>query len=283
MSTRATFEPSADPMRSRQPLPIVETAPERLFRVARVNEADGVVSSSMPTGAWVERADGQVPAGSLGVLVDNVLGYAVLVDRPLDHWSVSSEISIDICAPIEPGATLFGEARPVHSDSRGAVTSGQVVDDRGRLVAVCRQHGRYVKHLPELGATDDAGRLEPEEPAQAGSVFDLLGARPQASKERALLDLQATPALVNPLRNVHGGITLCAADLTAIAALETGGRLMETASIHVAYVRPIPLGTAVRFEATVVHSGRSFAVAHVHARNADGKICATATVTAAAR
>lgn len=268
---------------SRQPFLIVETAPERLFRVARVSEADTVVSSSMPAGSWVGRGEAGVPTGSLGVLVDNVLGYAVLVDRPLDHWSVSSEISIDMCAPIEPGTTLFGRARPVHSDPRGAVTSGQVVDQQGRLVALCRQHGRYVKRLPELAPADDADLLRPEEPAQARSVFDLLGLRPEASDERAVLDLLATPSLVNPLHNVHGGITLCAADLTALAALESAGRPMETASIHVAYVRPIPLGTTARFEAAVVHSGRSFAVARVDARNADGKICATATVTAAAR
>jgi uncharacterized protein (TIGR00369 family) len=274
---------TTNPSAVRQPLLIVETAPEQLFRVARVSEADRVVSSSMPTGSWVARGDAGVPTGSLGVLVDNVLGYAVLVDRPVDQWSVSSEISIDMCAPIEPGATLYGQARPVISDPRGAVASGEVVDEDGRLVAVCRQHGRYVRHLPELGAADDGVLLRPDEPVQAGSVLDLLGLRPEASDERAVLDLLATRSLVNPLRNVHGGITLCAADLTALAALESSGRPMETASIHVAYVRPIPLGTTARFEATVVHSGRSFAVARVDARNAEGKICATATVTAAAR
>lgn len=277
--------PSAFPAGSgtRQPLLIVETAPEELFRVARVTETDGLVSSSMPIGAWLERGDSQVPAGSLGVLVDNVLGYAVLVDRPPNHWSVSSEISIDICGPIEPGGTLFGSARPVRSDSRGSVTSGEVVDEQGRVVAVCRQHGRYVPGLPDFAQPGRAVRSRAEVPTDPGSVHDLLGRAPVPEGEAATLDLAATSALVNPLGNVHGGITLLAADLTALAAMEAAGQPMTTASIHVAYVRPIPLGSTARFEATVVHQGRTFAVARVEARNAAGKLCATATVTAAAR
>lgn len=267
----------------RQPFLIVETAPERLFRVARVNEADGVVSSSMPTGVWVERDKGHVAAGSLGVLVDNVLGYAVLVDRPLGHWSVSSEISIDMCAPVEPAATLFGDARPAHADSRGAVSSGQVVDERGRLVALCRQHGRYIENLPDLSAVDVPEPPGFDEPAHPGSVFELLSARPETSDERAVLDLVATPALVNPLHNMHGGITLCAADVTALAALESAGGPMATSSIQVNYIRPIPLGSSVRFEATVLHSGRTFGVARVDVRNAEGKVCAAATVAAGSR
>jgi uncharacterized protein (TIGR00369 family) len=268
---------------SRQPLLIVETVPERLFRVARVSQADQVVSNSMPTGAWVERGDGLVPAGSLGVLVDNVLGYAVLLERPLDHWSVSSEISIDLCAPIESGSTLFGRARPVHSDARGAVTSGEVVDDRGRLVAVCRQHGRYASHLPALDDVHGETPIPLVDRAAPNSVYDLLGAKPVPTDASAVLDLTATPFLVNPLGNVHGGITLCAADLTAVAAVEAHGREMSTASIHVSYVRPMPLGSVVTFHAKVLHSGRTFAVALVDARTADGKLCATATVTATAR
>ena len=268
---------------ARQTLLIVETVPERLFRVARVIETDGVISSSMPTGAWIERGDAKVPAGSLGVLVDNVLGHAVLVERPPDHWSVSSEISIDLCAPIESGATLFAQARPVHSDACGAVTSGEVVDDRGRLVAVCRQHGRYVSHLPKLDEVQQRVPDPADETASPpASVYDLLGGKPVPGKVSAVLQMTATPHLVNPLGNVHGGITLCAADVTAIAALEGPGHPMTTASIHVAYVRPIPLGTSATFTATVVHAGRTFAVARVDARNAHGKICATATVTAAA-
>jgi uncharacterized protein (TIGR00369 family) len=248
-----------------------------------VSQADQVVSSSMPTGAWVERGDGLVPAGSLGVLVDNVLGYAVLLERPLDHWSVSSEISIDLCAPIESGSTLFARARPVHSDARGAVTSGEVVDDGGRLVAVCRQHGRYVSHLPTLDEAEGRATRPSVDPAPASSVYELLGGKPVPGDGSAVFDLMATPSLVNPLGNVHGGITLCAADVTAIAALETPGSHWSTASIRVSYVRPIPLGSTVTFEARVAHSGQTFAAALVDARNAEGKLCATATVTATAR
>lgn len=271
---------------TRQPLSIVESEPERLFRVERVTEQGTVVRTSMATGTWLQRDGAQISGGVLGVLLDNVLGYGVMVERPLDNWSVSSEISIDMCRRIESGTRLSGQARPVFADSRGAVTSGEVFDDQGRLVALGRQHGRFVDHLPDV--LTNAGPAEPMAPAadrggDPGTIFDLLDLRPRLTDGGAVLELLTTSAVRNPLNNMHGGVTLCLADLTAITALEASGQPFETASIHVAYVRPIPVGTSVTFTATVTHAGRSFAVARVDARNGAGKVCASATVTAAAR
>ncbi|EWT07828.1 hypothetical protein N864_22220 [Intrasporangium chromatireducens Q5-1] len=267
---------------ARQPLPVVVSEPERLFRVEPVCERDTIVSTTMPTGAWLERAAGRISLGALGVLADDVLGYAVLTERPADHWSVSSEISLDLCHPIETGPRLSGRARPVFADQRAAVTSGEIVDNQGRLVAVGRQQGRFVATMP--GAPDEgppgASTHGPPDPGDVGSVFDLLDVEAKPTSEGALLDVAATPALVNPLSNLHGGITLCLADLVAITAMEAEARALETTSIHVAYLRPVPLGTTVSFVAHVIHSGRTFAVARVEARTAEGKRCISGTVTA---
>jgi uncharacterized protein (TIGR00369 family) len=89
-----------------------------------------------------------------------------------------------------------------------------------------------------------------------------------------------TPELTNPLGNLHGGITLCACDLVAQAAVGAAGGPARTASIHVAYPRPVPAGARVRFAAQVVHQGRAFGVVRVTAQNDDtGKPFAIATVT----
>lgn len=103
------------------------------------------------------------------------------------------------------------------------------------------------------------------------------------TKQGAVLDVVAAARHSNPLTNMHGGVTLCLADLTAVAALEEHVGPMARASIHVVYVRPIPMGTAMRFTATVEHAGRTFAVARVEARSADDRLCAAATITAAPR
>ena len=57
----------------------------------------------------------------MGVLVDNVLGYALMLDRPVGQWSVSSEISADLRRPVPAdGSVLLAEARPFHCGSSPA-------------------------------------------------------------------------------------------------------------------------------------------------------------------
>ncbi|MGW1026785.1 PaaI family thioesterase [Streptomyces sp. NPDC002577] len=274
--------------RRRQALLVVDSGPERSFKVARVASEGGVVSSSMPTGSWLIGPAGRSVYGALGVLVDDALGYAIMLDRPVDHWSVSSEISIDVCGPLPTdGSLLSAEARILHSDSRGGISSGSVVDARGRLVAACRQHGRWVQDLPAASPVDESAAAPGMDDGgmrqSAEDLLELLGTQVKTTDNGAELDLLAAEELVNPLHNLHGGIALCASDIVAHAALEAAGRPSDTASLHIAYTRPIPLGTTVRFEASVAHSGRSFAVVSVTATNEAGKPCTIATVTAAAR
>ncbi|MBQ0855614.1 PaaI family thioesterase (plasmid) [Streptomyces sp. BH-SS-21] len=250
--------------------------------------ADGrTVSASMRTGPWLNApragsAGGPV-GGALGVLVDNVLGYAIMLDRPAGHWSVSSEISIDLCGPVPmDGSALLAEGSVTHSDSRGGISSGSVVDERGGLVAVCRQQGRWIRTLPAASpGSDSAG---PAQGTDRRDLLELLDAQVKSTDGGAELELVATPELVNPLGNLHGGIGLCASDVAAHAALEAaGGPPSDTASVHIAYVRPVPRNTAVRFRASVEHAGRSFAVVRVTSVNENGRPCTIATVTTGVR
>ncbi|MGW6015077.1 hotdog fold thioesterase [Streptomyces sp. NPDC055210] len=270
-----------------QPLQVVRSGPERSFAITGVAADGKSVSASMRTGPWLNgpragSASGPV-GGALGVLVDNVLGYAIMLDRPAGHWSVSSEISIDMCGPVPAdGSVLRAEGSVTHSDARGGISSGSVVDERGGLVAVCRQQGRWIRTLPAASSGSDsagaAGRTG------GGDLLELLDAQVKSVDGGAELELVATPELVNPLGNLHGGIGLCASDVAAHAALEAAGRPSSgTASVHIAYVRPVPRNTAVRFRASVEHAGRSFAVVRVTSVNENGRPCTIATVTTGVR
>ncbi|MCQ4079180.1 hotdog fold thioesterase [Streptomyces sp. RB6PN25] len=272
-----------DKFGQRQAVPTTESGPERSFRVTGLAADGDLVSGSMPTGSWLNGPAGRPTAGALGVLVDEVLGHAIMLEPPVDHWSVSSEISVDICRQIPTDGTLLSaQARILHADSRGGISSGSVVDDRGRLVSGCRQHGRWVRELPAQLPTDGGATVPDPRPGAEG-VLGLLGAQVKITGDGAELHLVVTPELVNPLGNLHGGIALCASDVVAHAALEAAGRPSDTASLHIAYARPIPLDTAVRFEASVAHSGRSFGVVRVTGTNGTGKPYTIATVTTAAR
>jgi uncharacterized protein (TIGR00369 family) len=271
-----TTTESAD---QRQTQRILDGGPERAFQVGRLTRAGDTVSSSMPAGPWLNGPAGSPPGGALGVLIDDVLGCALLLDRPAGRWSVSAEISVDLCRPVPAdGSVLSAEGRLMYSDSSGGLASGSVVDDQGRLIALGRQHGRWVPTLPDRSSAESP-RTESRAAGAPADLTELLGARTQAARGGARLDLPVTSELANPLGNLHGGVTMWVSDLVAQAALEAAGGPSRTMSVHVAYSRPIPLGTTARFEGHVVHRGRTFGVARVTAVNESGKPCTIATVT----
>jgi acyl-coenzyme A thioesterase PaaI-like protein len=140
---------------------------------------------------------------------------------------------------------LTAEGRLVYSDDSGGLASGSVVDEVGRLIALCRQHGRWVTAEPDAPPAERPA--PPQSPVSSAptALSDLLGARPRAAAGGALLTVDVTADLADPLGTLHGGIT-------------------------------------VRFEGQVIHRGRTFGVARVTVLNATGKPCAVATVTTSA-
>jgi len=265
----------------RQHLVIAEGGPERFFRVARPKAAGEVVSSSMPTGPWLNGPSGRPLAGALGVLIDNVAGYVLVRRRPPDGWSVSAEITLDLLRPVPAdGSVLTAEGIVRHAGQAGGFSSASVTDDSGRLLAVGTQHGRWVRAAPTAGGVPAGnGTIPAGDVPLTADLGGFLGSQVRAADGGALLELTVTPGLTNPLGNMHGGMTLCACDLVAQAAIDAAGGPQRTASIHVAYPRPIPVGTRVRFTAQVAHLGRAFGVVRVTGLNDSGRPCAIATVT----
>jgi uncharacterized protein (TIGR00369 family) len=283
VTTESADQRQAQDLRQTWRIPV--GGPERAFGIGALAAADGTVSSSMPTGSWLNAPAGSPPGGTLGVLIDVVLGSALMLDRPPGRWSVSAEISVDLCRPVPAdGSVLSAEGRLMYSDSSGGLASGSVADDAGRLIALCRQHGRWVSTLPDTPAAERSRTEPPAPPGPSGlaGLSGLLGAPPRAADGGASLDVAVTAELVNPMGNLHGGVTMWISDLVAQAALAAAGGPTRTMSVHVAYPRPMPFGTTVRFEGRAVHSGRTFGVARVTAVNESGKPCAIATVTASA-
>jgi uncharacterized protein (TIGR00369 family) len=268
---------------------VVESGPERSLGITRTTIAGDDVVTSMASGPWLNGPAGIPLGGVLGVMVDDVLGLAIVRGRPAGWWTVSAEISLDLVGPVPAdGSRIEASGRNVHSGPRGGISSGTVRDSSGRLVALCRQHGRWVTTVP-------AGPVAPEEvtgEAAAGeplaewvppaSLDALLGARVQLTEGGAVLSVPVTAGVANPLGNLHGGITLAACDLAAQAALHAAGGPAQTATIHVSYPRPMPLGSTPRFEARLVHCGRTLGIVAVTASLDGIKPCAVATITTGA-
>jgi uncharacterized protein (TIGR00369 family) len=266
----------------RQDLVIAEGGPERFFRVARPTAAGEVVSSSMPAGPWLNGPSGRPLAGALGVLIDNVAGYVLVRRRPPEGWSVSAEITLDLLRPVPAdGSVLTAEGIVRHAGQAGGFSSATVTDESGQLLAVGTQQGRWVRAAPvaDGGVPAGNGTTPAGDVPLTADLAGFLGGQVRAADGGAVLELTVTPGLTNPLGNMHGGMTLCACDLVAQAAIDAAGGPPRTTSIHVAYPRPIPVGTRVRFTAQVAHLGRAFGVVRVTALNDSGRPSAIATVT----
>jgi uncharacterized protein (TIGR00369 family) len=261
-------------------VPYLHGTAEAAFGIGGVDGDRTRTVGSMRTGPWSTDADGRPCAGALGVLIDDVLGYAVVSARPPGHWAVSTEIHADFGQELPgPGAHLRAESSAIALGPRGGLASGVVRADGG-LIAAATERLQYVPGEP--GGLAETGAAEPlpaVPDADPGSLDDLLGAVRSGTAGTAVLRFTPSTHLANPVGNLHGGVLFAAAELAGRWALEPGPGPLVTSSVHLAFLRPLRLHAEVRLEASVAHRGRTLGVAHVVATDPRGKVCALATVT----
>jgi uncharacterized protein (TIGR00369 family) len=264
----------------RAEVPFIVGGPEIIFRVAPVVAREETFLGAMETGRWVTGPDGRPCSGSLGVLLDDTLGYAVVHSRPADCWATTVETSVSFCAPIPAGAsTLRAQSRAVTIGPSGGVAQVNVTDATGQPVAFGTQRMRWISWTPYY--LDGAGTHAPSDagPPSEAPTLEQLGGSISATATGAVLTLPPRPTLVNPMGILHGGISFCASEMAGRAAVQRPGADLTTASVHITFVRPGPVSEPAIFEAVTLHRGRTLAVSQVTSRNAAGKTCTLATVT----
>ncbi|MCW2816101.1 MAG: hypothetical protein JWN84_3556 [Nocardioides sp.] len=247
----------------------VRSAPDDLFDVGvRQGEGSGFVGT-MPWSGPVLGPDGTPAVGALGVLVDEVLGYSLIASLPPGSWTVSTEIWVDVVAPLPTtGGTLVARGAALQP---GSFASGQVHDQDGTLVAVVRERGRQIADGPTPGTPVLPTRLAP-----AVSLAAALGAEPVGPAQ-----LVVAPSLVlaNPRGVVHGGISFAASELAASTYRLAAGSALRTSSVHIAQVRAVPVETPYELRVETVHAGRSLWLSEVRGYS-DGRLCTVSRVTA---
>ncbi|WP_139342507.1 MULTISPECIES: PaaI family thioesterase [Protofrankia] len=274
-----TGGPDAAPLPSDRPVPFVMGIPEQLFRVEPFQfRPGGLVTSAMCLGPWLstngpDQGPGlaMTPAGALGVLIDDVLGYAI--GAVAGTWSISTEITLDIVRDLPlDGTMVHAEGRVVHADEVGALARGRVRTESGDVVAYCQERGRWIDRSPPEDVIAN-GVVTTDEPLDVGTLAGLFGHAVTVRPPH--MDVTALPRLANPLGNLHGGVTLCLTDWLAALTLPRPAR---TVSIHVHYVRNIPPLTNVQLTANIEHPGQSLGTIRVVATNGTGKPCTIGTV-----
>lgn len=251
---------------------VLTTAPDLLLGSDVLRRVDGS-ADAMAAGMTIDRrhrgADGRTAVGALGVLVDAVLGYSLIASLPPGSWTVSTEIWIDVLSPLPATGPVVCQARTA---ARGSFSTGEVLDGDGRLLAVCRERGRQIDDVPDAATLSAPPSLEPFD-ASAG-LAALLGL---VLSERPTLPV--VPALLNPRRMLHGGVSLAACELVATASRASAGSTLATSSVHVTHTRAAPLGSTVEFDVATVHRGRTLWVSDVTG-TVDGRTVVTARVSA---
>ncbi|MCU1438553.1 MAG: PaaI family thioesterase [Naasia sp.] len=255
---------------------IIYGRPERLLRVGSVSGNGAATSGVMTTGPWMLGPEGTPSAGSLGVLVDDVFGYAVMAAKPEGLWGVSTDIFVEFCAPLPTdGSPLRAEGELVQLDQHGGLGRGRVFDADGTVVAIGTERLRFVPGTPMLGA----GQPDDEPLGLADGALDLFAGEVRATDAGVVLEFDVVRRLANPLGNVHGGLLFYASEVAGLLALRAGGTPFITTSVHISYLRPAGPSQRMSVEATIDHRGRTVGIASVVARNAAGKPCTIATVT----
>ena len=257
--------------------------PEALFRVGAAERDGPGVRAQMRTGPWMRGRDSGTCAGSLGVFLDDLLGNALLAGRPEDYWPVSTELSIDLAAPLPlDGSMLTGQGWPVSLEPGGGLSQGTVTDTSGALIATATTRERFLPARRALltGTGADGARSARDDEAGPESAMTLLGAVARREEDVVIVTVPGSGDFANPMGNTHGGILLCAAEITGSLALHADASPLQTASIRVVYVRSVPVTDTITYTAEVLHRGRTLGVAQVTARGGSGKTCAVATITA---
>lgn len=259
-------------------LPLVrplDGAPERAFGGSGIHRAgDGSLVATQDLGPASRDAADRPQVAGLGVLVDDVLGYALIEAAP--EWSVSTEIGIDVLAGLPQDGRVHCTARTVHVDGAGALVAGSVRDEAGAELARCLLRGRFVPGGPAAGAdTTPGAAADPGPPAR--SIGDVLGVPDPADPAdwAAGVPVTVTEALVNPVGTLHGGMHLALLERVGALTVPTPGR---TGSVRAQIVRPAPLGARLTIGAEVEHPGRTLGVVRVVARDATGRAVSLATV-----
>ncbi|MDR7254270.1 uncharacterized protein (TIGR00369 family) [Nocardioides sp. BE266] len=247
---------------------VVHDAPGARLGITPPTQDGWRLAADMAVGPHLIGPDGRTAVGGLGVLIDEVLGYAVMAGLGPDAWSISTELWLDVVGALPSDGRLFADGTSLQ---HGSFAVGGVADAQGRLVASTRQRGRRIDFDPA-----GAERRPADVPAgPSGDLAALLGVELQRTGARLVVDEQH----VNPRGFLHGGVSFAVCELAATAARVAAGSTLATSSIHVVHTRPAPLGSVAEVVVRPTFTARSLQVSEV-SMLVDGRLCASARVSA---
>jgi|GEM_PF-1653128 len=247
------------------------------------------IIEEMDVGTWLHDERGQVAPGSLGLLVDAVLGRGVMVAVPIDMTMATSHLHIELLRPIPGDATVIRcVAAPRAIEDSFGLSEGEVVADNGAVVAraslgaILLPQRQIFSHVDGNGseAGSTAVTAKPVRPHRliAGSpIHQALATRVISARASGVrVTNPAAPRWANLSLGVFGGIGVLMGERTMDLALRVqldGAVAMRPVELRAAYMRPIPAdGSLITSHAQVMYRGRRLAVVRAEVRGPDGRV-----------
>lgn len=251
-----------------------------------VSAAEGVAVQVMHTPAWLCDEGGTVLAGALGVLVDTVLGTAVMSTVPAGMAMVTSHLHIEMLSAIPHATTEVSATGRLRSTrDRLALAEGEVCGPGGVELARGTIGSVLLDSRPSFPAPVAAA--PPVAVRRSPATQRLLGTSPvhrqlgttvrRAARRNVVIEVPAAPELANLSGGLHGGIGVLIGERALDLALRVSLDAADTSAtrlvdLRAVFVRGIPAdGAAVTCRATVVHLGRRLAAARSEVLTQDGK------------
>ena len=219
----------------------------------------GTATFRMPMTPWLHTYAGMSWGGVLAIVADAALGCAVLTTQPPGTPTTTSELALSVLRPMPMSGSVSARASLVHGRRLTGLSTAEVLDDRGRLIAYGTSRcavlptldvppvaleefpvlppetfdGPYLYDEPvdaePMGQDmyDRYSGLELAEMVLAGKVAAspverLLGARlVDVAEGRTTYTLPAHAWLTQPAGVVEGGVTACFADFAMVSAVAT--------------------------------------------------------------
>jgi uncharacterized protein (TIGR00369 family) len=217
--------------------------------------------------------------GPLAILVDAAAGIVNHYRRRPDQWTVSSELSMDVC--LEGLGDLDGPVlatahalSPLGSTSLGICT----LSYDGTVIGSGTVRSFFVDTEPRSSEwPPETLSLSSETP-----IADRMAVHVASHAAGHVLAQRVDPCLNNEIDIVHGGVAAAGLEFVASAAINEGraDTPLQTASLRVNFLRPFIAGANTRYEGAALRVGRNTAVGDAQAIGDDGKVALIARITA---
>lgn len=234
------------------------------IRFERAEAGESV--AGMPVAAALEDGERALAAGGLLVLFDALLGSSVASSLPVGSAMTTLTMHLQFTDLRRPhGASLRGTGRRVAGDGLSAVSTAEITDADGRLIAI--GSSRCVV-LPD---TATAPMAEPgaREAADLGAWRQTVTI--EAGDDGAVGRARAAPSWGNPRRQMQGGAVAMVAERT-LRELWRPHDLdaADCFDLDVTFLRRLPADDReITCRAALAHRGRSLATARADVLDGD--------------